>query len=163
MRSHVVPWLSSSSPNLDMGQKQGQNSSSAAPQMTQTELEAMLTPKHMSESYTSFDLPLASDPELLDKYVNASGGLRMGKLLEREHSLTMSLRRELKLQTWTRWPALWLTDTSCLHHQDCTTRPPLRRPRRSTRRRPVRDCTSLQPVQTDSTCLASSVAQTSGE
>lgn len=87
MRSYVVPWLSSSSPNLDMGQKQGQHSSSAAPQMTQAELEAMLTPKHMSESYTSFDLPLASDPALLDKYVNASGGLRMGKLLERKRSL----------------------------------------------------------------------------
>lgn len=46
------------------------------PPMTKEELDAMVLPKHMSESYTSFDLPLASDPELLDRYVNASGGFR---------------------------------------------------------------------------------------
>ena len=36
----------------------------------------MLRPKHMSESFTSFDLPLASDPKLYELYVNASGGFR---------------------------------------------------------------------------------------
>jgi acyl-coenzyme A thioesterase 9 len=38
----------------------------------------------MGESYTTFDLPLASDPALLERYVNTTGGIRMGKLLERE-------------------------------------------------------------------------------
>lgn len=30
----------------------------------------------MSESYTSFDLPLKSDPELFQRYINQQGGFR---------------------------------------------------------------------------------------
>ena len=37
----------------------------------------MLAPKHMSESYTSFELPLGSDLVLLEKCVNNTGGFRM--------------------------------------------------------------------------------------
>jgi acyl-coenzyme A thioesterase 9 len=44
--------------------------------MSEKEMEELLKPKHMSESYTSFELPLASDGELLEKYVNATGGFR---------------------------------------------------------------------------------------
>jgi acyl-coenzyme A thioesterase 9 len=47
----------------------------------------MFRPRHMDDSYTSFDLPLKSDPELLERYVNAMGGFRMGKLLEHLDSL----------------------------------------------------------------------------
>jgi hypothetical protein len=38
------------------------------------ELAKLNAPKHMSESYTSFDLPLKSDPELFQRYVNQQGG-----------------------------------------------------------------------------------------
>ncbi|EIW72760.1 hypothetical protein TREMEDRAFT_36912 [Tremella mesenterica DSM 1558] len=55
--------------------------------MTDKEREELLRPKHMSESFTNFDLPLASDPKLYERYVNTSGGFRMGKLLEHLDSL----------------------------------------------------------------------------
>lgn len=44
--------------------------------MSDAEMAELLKPRHMSESYTSFDLPLKSDPELLERYVNAMGGFR---------------------------------------------------------------------------------------
>ena len=47
-----------------------------APELSEEEKEALIKPKHMSASYTSFDLPLASDPTLYDQYVNFSGGFR---------------------------------------------------------------------------------------
>lgn len=74
MRTHFVPWLSSQSPNLE---SQGHPPAETAhPQLSEEEKQALLKPKHMNESYTSFELPLASDPELLEKYVNTSGGFR---------------------------------------------------------------------------------------
>ncbi|WVQ62408.1 uncharacterized protein L199_000548 [Kwoniella botswanensis] len=86
MRALPAPWLSSHSPDLA---SQGDacsvdpHTSSAEP-FTEEEL---LRPRHMSESFTSFDLPLASDAKLYERYVNTSGGFRMGKLLEHLDSL----------------------------------------------------------------------------
>lgn len=83
MRAHRIPWLSptgasdnpwltASSPNL---------ASDAVKQvkedkLSEEELKELERPRHMSESYTSFDLPLASDETLYDRYVNTSGGFR---------------------------------------------------------------------------------------
>lgn len=44
--------------------------------MSEKERQQLLEPKHMSESFTSFDLPLKSDPELFQRYVNQMGGFR---------------------------------------------------------------------------------------
>lgn len=73
MRSLNVPWLSSRNPNLET---QGQSTQPQAERMSDEELQELLKPRHMSESYTSFDLPLKSDPELLERYVNPMGGFR---------------------------------------------------------------------------------------
>nr|XP_019049001.1 thioesterase [Kwoniella bestiolae CBS 10118]OCF27931.1 thioesterase [Kwoniella bestiolae CBS 10118] len=86
MRALPAPWLSSQSPDLA---SQGDTCSvdphtSSAEPFTEEEL---LRPRHMSESFTSFDLPLASDAKLYERYVNTSGGFRMGKLLEHLDSL----------------------------------------------------------------------------
>ncbi|AAW42493.1 hypothetical protein CNBC1390 [Cryptococcus deneoformans B-3501A] len=83
MRALPAPWLSSSSPDLE-----SQASKDDSPDHQCDEHEAApLGPRHMSESFTSFDLPLASDAALFDRYVNTSGGFRMGKLLEHLDSL----------------------------------------------------------------------------
>ncbi|OWZ54994.1 thioesterase [Cryptococcus neoformans c45] len=83
MRALPAPWLSSSSPDLE-----SQASKDDIPNHRCGDHEAApLGPKHMSESFTSFDLPLASDAALFDRYVNTSGGFRMGKLLEHLDSL----------------------------------------------------------------------------
>ncbi|KAL7423786.1 hypothetical protein Q5752_001370 [Cryptotrichosporon argae] len=103
MRAHPVPWLSSASPDLDTSAPSEQaahatatptstSTSSATatadpPARTEQDEDALLRPKHMSESYTSFTLPLASDAKLYERYVNTSGGFRMGKLLEHLDSL----------------------------------------------------------------------------
>ena len=71
MRALPSPWLSSHSPDLDS------HTSSPIPDppsLTPEELEEMS--RHMSESYTKFDLPLASDPMLFERYVNTTGGFR---------------------------------------------------------------------------------------
>lgn len=46
------------------------------PPLTEEEKKQFMAPKHMSASYTSFVLPLASNPRLYDKYVNFAGGFR---------------------------------------------------------------------------------------
>lgn len=70
MRALPAPWLSSSSPDLE-----SQASKDDSPDHQCDEHEAApLGPRHMSESFTSFDLPLASDAALFDRYVNTSGG-----------------------------------------------------------------------------------------
>lgn len=82
MRAHPVPWMTPGcgAPELDT-----QVSPTAKPPpLSKEEQEALIKPKHMNASYTSFDLPLASDQKLYDSYVNFSGGFRMGKLLESE-------------------------------------------------------------------------------
>jgi acyl-coenzyme A thioesterase 9 len=83
MRAHRIPWLSptgasdnpwltSTSPDLasDAGASVKQS------ELSEAEKKDLQRPRHMSESYTSFDLPLASDAKLYDSYVNTSGGFR---------------------------------------------------------------------------------------
>ncbi|KAJ4481142.1 Thioesterase/thiol ester dehydrase-isomerase [Lentinula aciculospora] len=48
-------------------------------------------PRNMHDSYTEFVLPFASDPNLLEEYVNAAGGIRTGKLMEHLDSLAGSI------------------------------------------------------------------------
>lgn len=97
MRAHRIPWLSptgasdnpwstTTSPNL---------ASDTVKQVKETELseaerQELERPRHMSESYTSFDLPLASDETLYDRYVNTSGGFRQSNLSSHRfgHQLT---------------------------------------------------------------------------
>ncbi|KAJ3800132.1 Thioesterase/thiol ester dehydrase-isomerase [Lentinula aff. detonsa] len=45
----------------------------------------------MHDSYTQFILHFSSDPNLLEEYVNASGGIRTGKLMEHLDSLAGSI------------------------------------------------------------------------
>ncbi|KAJ3753102.1 Thioesterase/thiol ester dehydrase-isomerase [Lentinula raphanica] len=45
----------------------------------------------MHDSYTELILPFSSDPNLLEEYVNASGGIRTGKLMEHLDSLAGSI------------------------------------------------------------------------
>ncbi|WVO13142.1 hypothetical protein L204_100754 [Cryptococcus depauperatus] len=84
MRALPAPWLTSASPNLSS--QSSTDDVGPDPRFEELEREP-LSPKHMSESFTSFDLPLASDAVLYDRYVNTSGGFRMGKLLEHLDSL----------------------------------------------------------------------------
>ena len=77
MREHAKPWLSSQEP--DLASTSGESATPSA-----EVLEELLRPRHMSESYTAFDLPLKSDPALLERYINNTGGMRMGKLFERK-------------------------------------------------------------------------------
>ncbi|KAK8865753.1 hypothetical protein IAR55_000900 [Kwoniella newhampshirensis] len=86
MRALPAPWLSSSSPDLASQGVTGSASNGTGASYTEMDDDA-LKPRHMSESFTSFDLPLASDKKLYERYVNTSGGFRMGKLLEHLDSL----------------------------------------------------------------------------
>lgn len=72
-RPHPIPWMAAQSgmPELDTASHR-----ILAPPLSEADKEALLKPRHMSASYTSFDLPLASDPKLYDLYVNFSGGFR---------------------------------------------------------------------------------------
>ncbi|KAJ4001152.1 Thioesterase/thiol ester dehydrase-isomerase [Lentinula boryana] len=59
-----------------------------------TSLESLtdnLPPRNMHDSYTQFILHFSSDPNLLEEYVNASGGIRTGKLMEHLDSLAGSI------------------------------------------------------------------------
>ncbi|EED81110.1 predicted protein [Postia placenta Mad-698-R] len=49
------------------------------------------TPRNMHESYCELVLPFASSPELLEQYINASGGIRTGMLMEHLDSLAGSI------------------------------------------------------------------------
>jgi acyl-coenzyme A thioesterase 9 len=72
MRSNNIPWLTPTSPDLASSNSLGKH----VQPLSQEERQELERPKHMSESYTSFDLPLASDRGLLERYVNTSGGFR---------------------------------------------------------------------------------------
>ncbi|KAJ8074948.1 hypothetical protein PM082_019275 [Marasmius tenuissimus] len=50
-----------------------------------------LTPRNMHDSYTEIVLPFATSAELHEKYINASGGIRTGKLMEHLDSLAGSI------------------------------------------------------------------------
>lgn len=45
----------------------------------------------MYDSYSQLVLPFSSSPELLEQYVNAWGGIRIGKLMEHLDSLAGSI------------------------------------------------------------------------
>lgn len=45
----------------------------------------------MHDSYSEILLPFAQDPQLLDRYVNSSGGVQTGKLMENLDSLAGSI------------------------------------------------------------------------
>nr|XP_019014755.1 thioesterase [Kwoniella pini CBS 10737]OCF53536.1 thioesterase [Kwoniella pini CBS 10737] len=113
MRALPAPWLSSHSPDLA-----SQTDSSAHDAGTKTlepiSEEVLLRPKHMSESFTSFDLPLASDAKLYERYVNTSGGFRMGKLLEHLDSLAGAVAYRHCLPTPR---ASYQTDSSIAFHE----------------------------------------------
>ncbi|CAA7262575.1 unnamed protein product [Cyclocybe aegerita] len=53
--------------------------------------EIPLTPRNMGDSYSEVILPFGSSSELLEKYTNASGGIRTGKLMEHLDSLAGSI------------------------------------------------------------------------
>lgn len=83
MRAHRIPWLSptGASDNPWLTSTSPDLASDTAKQVKEVELseaerQELDRPRHMSESYTSFDLPLASDARLYDRYVNTSGGFR---------------------------------------------------------------------------------------
>ncbi|KAG8910201.1 hypothetical protein FRC02_007346, partial [Tulasnella sp. 418] len=66
------------------------------PSTQQTSLETVFNydsppPKRMHESYCQVDLPFRSNPLLLEKYTNAQGGIRTGKLMEHLDSIAGSV------------------------------------------------------------------------
>ncbi|KAF5375348.1 hypothetical protein D9615_008028 [Tricholomella constricta] len=50
-----------------------------------------LVPRHMYDSYSELILPFGSSTQLMEEYINASGGIRMGKLMEHLDSLAGSI------------------------------------------------------------------------
>ena len=80
MRALPSPWLSSASP--DLHSTIGSSTTAPVPSLTEADEKELMRPKHMSESYTQFELPLASDPRLFERYVNAQGGFRGSHYLE---------------------------------------------------------------------------------
>ncbi|CCM02110.1 uncharacterized protein FIBRA_04187 [Fibroporia radiculosa] len=61
--------------------------STADPNTARSTRTAPDVPRNMSESYCELLLPFASSPELLERYTNASGGIRTGMLMEHLDSL----------------------------------------------------------------------------
>ncbi|RXW18653.1 hypothetical protein EST38_g7214 [Candolleomyces aberdarensis] len=53
--------------------------------------EDKLTPRSMHDSYSELVLPFASSVQVLEEYINASGGIRSGKLMENFDSLAGSI------------------------------------------------------------------------
>lgn len=53
--------------------------------------EELLVPRTMGDSYSELVLPFGSSIELMEQYTNASGGIRMGKLMEHLDSLAGSI------------------------------------------------------------------------
>lgn len=133
MRDLPIPWLSTTSGELPFYNSSGPSTSTAG----SINEEDSVRPKHMSESYTSFDLPLKSDRQLFERYVNVSGGFRrfplffifelqlridlkgMGKLLERrspysyntlvtDHARPRLPRRCRGIQTCSSFTSSWL-------------------------------------------------------
>ncbi|KAH9922303.1 Thioesterase/thiol ester dehydrase-isomerase [Epithele typhae] len=66
----------------------GQTGSAAAAQPSNPGDPA---PRRMQDSYCEIILPFASSPELLEKYTNATGGIRTGLLMEHLDSLAGSI------------------------------------------------------------------------
>lgn len=53
--------------------------------------QSTLVPRRMHDSYCEITLPFASNPQLLESYTNASGGIRTGLLMEHLDSLAGSI------------------------------------------------------------------------
>ncbi|KAH6911882.1 Thioesterase/thiol ester dehydrase-isomerase [Coprinopsis sp. MPI-PUGE-AT-0042] len=53
--------------------------------------ESDLQSRRMHESYTELVIPFASSPHVLEKYINATGGIRTGKVMEDLDSLAGSI------------------------------------------------------------------------
>jgi acyl-coenzyme A thioesterase 9 len=53
--------------------------------------EEPIPARNMHDSYSEIMLPFASSPQLLEQYTNATGGIRMGKLMEHLDSLAGSI------------------------------------------------------------------------
>jgi acyl-coenzyme A thioesterase 9 len=65
---------------------------SAAPgSLTPASYEASLPARRIHDSYSEITLPFGSNPELLEEYVNPTGGLRTGMLMEHLDSLAGSI------------------------------------------------------------------------
>ncbi|CED82358.1 Acyl-CoA thioesterase [Phaffia rhodozyma] len=87
---NIEPWSFTYYPGMDSQDKKGVKSrgtEEAKPAVRSDEKEEELPPRRMSDSYVEINLPLASDPTLLNDYISTSGGLRIGKLTEHIDSL----------------------------------------------------------------------------
>ena len=61
--------------------------SQTSPTAKQQDGSSRLAPRKMHDSYSEILLPFASNPELLEEYTNAYGGIRTGMLMEHLDSL----------------------------------------------------------------------------
>ncbi|KAF9446546.1 Thioesterase/thiol ester dehydrase-isomerase [Macrolepiota fuliginosa MF-IS2] len=61
------------------------------PSQTKVVQEDPLAPRSMGDSYSELVLPFGTSSELMEQYTNASGGIRMGKLMEHLDSLAGSI------------------------------------------------------------------------
>lgn len=72
----TTPWVEA----LKLKRPNEETSSPPSPATTSAK-PIQLAPKRMSDSFTRVLLPLAEDPWLLDKYLNAAGDVRLGTIL----------------------------------------------------------------------------------
>ncbi|KAF8870642.1 Thioesterase/thiol ester dehydrase-isomerase [Gymnopilus junonius] len=70
-------------------EKAGHPTTATAEEISQS--QATAAPRRMTDSYTELVLPFTSSPQLLEQYLNASGGIRTGKLMEHLDSLAGSI------------------------------------------------------------------------
>jgi acyl-coenzyme A thioesterase 9 len=61
------------------------------PSLPRPIIEESIPPRNMHDSYCELVLPFGSSKQFLDQYTNASGGIRMGKLMEHLDSLAGSI------------------------------------------------------------------------
>lgn len=61
--------------NLALKGASSQAGPSAVPKLPESDLQT----RRMHESYTELVIPFASSPQVLEKYINATGGIRTGK------------------------------------------------------------------------------------
>jgi acyl-coenzyme A thioesterase 9 len=83
MRALSTPWLSLKDPELAAlgaatSRKHTEDGAGGidGDVLTEAQLEELMRPRYMSESYTTFDLPLASDKSLFERYVDTTGSPR---------------------------------------------------------------------------------------
>lgn len=71
--------------------KQAKTEAPKGPLATSLSPDEPPPPRHMHESYCQVDLPFASNPQFLENYTNAHGGIRTGMLMEHLDSLAGSI------------------------------------------------------------------------